>query len=236
MLRFRSQFLRCALIAAICTPLCAQASVESGIDAYSGGDYARAIHDLLPLAEKGNGDAEYYVGLMYADGQGVLKNDATALNWLLQAAGNANAKAQQKLADIYAFGKGVSENDAVAAYWRWRAAATAATNAKNNLNDSLKNADANKAQAGTPGKLKCATPSYAHDAEHFGDGGTVDVLVLVDESGKTRDASVLNSSDWPRLDQVARDTYNNCSFAAGKVDGKAVPGVLRLPYEWKLSK
>jgi TonB family protein len=236
MLRFRSQFLRCALVGAMCAPLFAHASVESGIDAYSGGDYALAMHVLLPLAEKGNGDAEYYVGVMYANGQGVLKNDATALNWLLQSAGTANVKAQQKLADIYAFGKGVAENDAIAAYWRWRAAATAVSNAKSNLNDSLKNADANTVQAGTPSKVKCATPTYARDAEHFGDGGTVDVMVLVDEGGKVRDASVLNSSDWPRLDQITRDTYNNCSFAAGKVDGKTVPGVLRLPYEWKLNK
>lgn len=240
MLMFRSQLLRCALLGAFCVPLCApllaSASVESGIDAYSGGDYARAIHDLQPLAEKGNGDAEYYVGLMYANGQGVLKNDATALNWLLQSAGNGNAKAQQKLADIYAYGKGVAENDAIAAYWRWRAAATTAQTAKNTLNDSMKNAEADKNRVGAPSKLKCATPAYAHDADHFGDGGTVDVLVLVDANSKVADAAVLNSSDWPRLDQAARDTYNNCSFAAGKVDGKTVPGVIRLPYEWKLSK
>jgi len=233
---FRSQFLRRALLGALCVPWLAFASVESGIDAYSGGDYARAIHDLQPLADKGNGDAEYYVGLMYANGQGVLKNDATALNWLVLAAGNANAKAQQKLADMYAFGKGVPENDTIAAYWRWRAAATLAATAKNNLNNSLKNAEADKNHAGMPSKLKCAAPAYVRDADHFGDGGTVDVLVLVDENSKVADAAVLNSSDWPRLDQVALDTYNKCSFSAGKVDGKTVPGVMRLPYEWKLSK
>jgi TonB family protein len=217
-------------------PLLASASVESGIDAYSGGDYARAIHELLPLAEKDNGDAEYYVGLMYANGQGVLKNDATALNWLVQAAGHTNAKAQLKLADIYTYGKGVPENDAIGAYWRWRAAATAASTAKSNLNDSLKNAEADKKNTGIPGKLKCATPQYAHDADNFGDGGTVDVLVLVDENSKVADAAVLNSSDWPRLDQIARDAYNNCSFTAAKADGKTVPGVIRLPYEWKVGK
>lgn len=237
MLSIRSQFLRGVMLCAVCLPAFANASVESGVDAYSGGDYARAIHDLQPLADKGNGEAQYYVGQMYANGQGVLKNEVTAVNWFLQAAGNGSAKAQTKLAEVYSFGKGVPEDDAIAAYWRWRAAATQVAAAKRNLNDSLKNAEAGKDKLAMPGAGKCAPPAYAHDAAHFGDGGTVDVLVLVDETGKAADTAVLNSSDWPLLDQAARDAFSKCPYTAakadGKADGKAVSGVLRMPYEWK---
>lgn len=237
MLSFRLQFSRWAVAIAVTAPALAFGGVETGIDAYSGGDYALAMHELQPLAEKGNADAEYYVGQMYENGQGVLKNEATALVWFLQSAGGGNAKAQLLLVDVYAFGRGVPENDAIAAYWRWRASTTLAATAKRDLNQSLKNVEADKKNASaTPGKIKCATPSYKHDVDHFGDGGTVDMLFLVDANGKSLDTVVLNSSDWPRLDQYAHDAYVNCTFSAAKVDGKDVPGVVRLPYEWKLAK
>ena len=79
----------------------------------------------------------------------------------------------------------------------------------------------------------CAAPTYTHDIEHFGDGGTVDLLFLVDADGKAQDVSVLNSSDWSRLDKVAREAFAVCTFVPGKIDGKPAPAVVRVPYVWK---
>ena len=229
----------CRLFSALAlsaTALSAWGSLEAGMDAYSGGDYALAMHEVLPLAEKGDAQAQYLVGQMLANGEGVPKNETAAAQWFLEAAGSGNAKAQLALADMYSLGKGVAEDDAIAAYWRWRAATTRATVARRTLSESLKKseADAGKAKRGeVPVMNHCAAPAYARDAEHFGDGGTVDLLFLVDADGKAQDVSVLNSSDWARLDRSARDAFAACTFVPGKIDGKPAPSVVRVPYVWK---
>ena len=62
--------------------------------AYNHGNYETAFRKLLPLAEHGNAEAQYYVGLMYSEGQGVPQDDAEAMNWCRKAAtqGDANAR------------------------------------------------------------------------------------------------------------------------------------------------
>ncbi len=236
MFSFNTQFYRASVAVALILPALAWGSLEAGTDAYNGGDYALAMHELLPLAEKGNGDAQYFVGQMYANGQSVPKNEETAAGWFLQSAGKGNANAQLTLGDMYAFGRGIEENDAISAYWHWRAAITFVATARRNLNSSLKNTEAAKAKTAgqaIPTVVKCTEPSYVHDVQHFGDGGTMDLLFLVDADGKALETSVLNSSDWLRLDQIARDAFSTCTFSPAKVDGKAVPGILRMPYVWK---
>jgi len=123
MFRFTTQFYRLslALILTVESSL-ACGSLEAGVDDYNGGEYALAMHELLPLAEKDNAEAQYYVGLMYANGQGELKNEITAAGWYLQSAGGGNVNAQLALGDMYAFGRGVAEDDAQAEVWSWRAA------------------------------------------------------------------------------------------------------------------
>ncbi|HSY26789.1 MAG TPA: TonB family protein [Burkholderiaceae bacterium] len=236
MFGFNTRFYRAVVAVILVVPTLAWATLEAGTDAYNGGDYALAMHELLPLAEKGNGDAQYFVGQMYANGQSVPKSEATAANWFLQSAGNGNANAQLTLGDMYAFGRGIEENDAIAAYWHWRAAITFVATARRNLNGSLKNSEAAKAKTAgqtPPSVVKCTPPSYVHDVQHFGEGSTMDLLFLVDADGKILDTSVLNSSDWARLDQIARDAFSSCTFSPARVDGKPVPGVMRMPYVWK---
>lgn len=234
MFRLPTWFYRLAAVVVLIAPALAWGNLEAGADAYNGGDYALALHELLPMAEKGNGDAQYIVGQMFANGQGVPKNEATAADWYLQSAGNGNANAQLALGDMYALGKGVVEDDAIAAYWRWRGAVTSLAIAKRKLNAGLKNADAAKDKGNAnPIAANCAAPTTARDASHFGEGGTVDLLVLVDADGKALETSILNSSDWPRLDQAARDAFNACAYAPAKADGKPVPGLVKMSYVWK---
>ena len=44
---------------------------QKGLAAYESGDYATALREWKPLAKQGNADAQYNLGLMYANGQGV---------------------------------------------------------------------------------------------------------------------------------------------------------------------
>ena len=47
----------------------AHADFQAGKDAYDRGDYETALNEWLPLAEKGEADAQYNLGKMYGEGK-----------------------------------------------------------------------------------------------------------------------------------------------------------------------
>jgi len=69
------------------------------------------------LAEQGNASAQYNLGLMYRNGEGVPENDVEAVRWWLLAAEQGDVSAQHNLGLMYRNGEGVPENDAEAARW-----------------------------------------------------------------------------------------------------------------------
>jgi len=66
------------------------ADFQEGMWAYSMKDYATAFRELKPLAEQGNPTAQYYVGAMYAFGNGVHKDYVFAHMWANIALANGN--------------------------------------------------------------------------------------------------------------------------------------------------
>ena len=64
----------------------AQAELQAVAAAYHRGDYQQALADFRQLAAQGNAVAEYNLGVMYNDGQGVPQNNAKALKWYRVAA------------------------------------------------------------------------------------------------------------------------------------------------------
>ena len=111
-----------ATFALFVNPLCAQDSAGDGLAAYRAGDYAKAIELWRPLAEKGDAEAQYRIGTLFAEGKGVQRNDETAVSWFRRAAEGGNAMAQYNLGASYAAGIGVAHDDAEAAKWFRRAA------------------------------------------------------------------------------------------------------------------
>ena len=59
---------------------------QKGLTAYESGDYATALREFEPLAEQGVADAQYNLGFMYDNGQGVRRNHKTAVKWYRLAA------------------------------------------------------------------------------------------------------------------------------------------------------
>ncbi len=53
----------------------ASAGFDEGWAAYQRGDYATALEEWLPLANSGNANAQYNLGIMYANGTGVAQDD-----------------------------------------------------------------------------------------------------------------------------------------------------------------
>ncbi len=49
----------------------AGADFQAGFAAHNRGDYATALREFRPLAEQGDVDAQFNLGLMYSKGQGV---------------------------------------------------------------------------------------------------------------------------------------------------------------------
>jgi TPR repeat protein len=58
------------------------ADYQKGLEAAQKGDYATALREWKPLAEQGYAAAQYNLGVMYRQGQGVPQDDKTAVKWL----------------------------------------------------------------------------------------------------------------------------------------------------------
>lgn len=93
------------------------ADFQAGLDAYQKGDYVGAVKEWRPLAEQGDPEAQYNIGLLYLDGKGVPQNPAEAVNWFRRAAEQDYEKAQHNLGAMYGSGQGV-KRDFIQAY-KW---------------------------------------------------------------------------------------------------------------------
>jgi hypothetical protein len=212
------------------------ADLDGGVDAFNGGDYARAIHELQPLAEKGNATAQRYLGAMYVDGLGVPQDEKTAAGWYISASTGGNTDAQIALGDLYANGRGVPPDPVLAAYWHWRASNQMVSTARRELNAESKHSAGALGKPGAGDSAKesgCSAPAYSADAAHFGKDSTVELLFLIDADGKTLENAVGASSAWPLLDNLARDAFAHCTFPPVLQNGKAVPALIKASYTWK---
>jgi len=104
---------------------------EDAVAAYQSGDYGAALKVWSRLAEQGDADAQFRLGVMYESGQGVLRSDAEAIKWYRKAAERDDAVAQFNLGIMYA--KGGSPNHAEAVLWYRRAADHGLAGAQFNL-------------------------------------------------------------------------------------------------------
>jgi hypothetical protein len=95
---------------------------QKGWGAYNLGAYTIALSKWTPIAELGNADAQYWLGVMYRDGIGVPQDDQTAVKWFTLAAEQGDAIAQTNLGMMYRDGIGVPQDDQAAVKW-WTLAA-----------------------------------------------------------------------------------------------------------------
>lgn len=105
---------------------------EDAAAALSRGDYATAMRLFRSLAEQGDAKAQFTIGLMYVNGQGVQRNDAEALRWYRLAADRDDARAQFNLGIMYRNGQGVPQDYVRAFMWFTLSAARGNQSAINN--------------------------------------------------------------------------------------------------------
>jgi uncharacterized protein len=106
---------------------------EDGQAAYDRGDYATALKLWRPLAEHGAVEAQYNLGVMYDNGQGVLKDYVSAMKWYRRAAALGDLQAQMILGWIFEIGHGVTADYGEALKWYRLAADHGDAQAQNNV-------------------------------------------------------------------------------------------------------
>jgi len=94
-----------------------QPDFDEGVAAIRNHDYATAIKIFKTLAEQGNTKAQFNLGVMYYQGQGVPKDYKEAARWFRKAAEQGNADAQSDLGVMYAKGRGVPKDYVTAYMW-----------------------------------------------------------------------------------------------------------------------
>ncbi len=97
-------------------------SFDDASSAYRNGDYATAYKAFKVLAEQGEPRAQFLLGFMCAEGEGVSQNYVQAAKWYRKAAEQGFAEAQYLLGDMYNKGQGVPKDSAEAVDWFRRAA------------------------------------------------------------------------------------------------------------------
>jgi TPR repeat protein len=78
--------------------------------------YAEALEELRPAARSGNADAEELIGVMYAMGLGVPRDDIRAFDWYLRSAMKGHPGAQSGVGWYYEVGRGMPAPDLIRAY------------------------------------------------------------------------------------------------------------------------
>lgn len=116
-----NKLLKRVLLAGVCFfALAGQSMADALSDAtrvYNTGDYEQAAKLYRPLAEKGNAEAQYVLGMMHRAGRGVPRDNKEASKWYQLAAEQGHPIAQFYLGWMYAHGKSVPQDYVKSYMW-----------------------------------------------------------------------------------------------------------------------
>ncbi|WP_417412998.1 tetratricopeptide repeat protein [Hoeflea sp.] len=93
----------------------AKAEIETGRVLMESHRFEEAMEEFLPAARSGNADAEELIGVMYAMGLGVERDDERAFEWYLRASMKGHPGAQSGIGWYFEVGRGTAV-DLVRAY------------------------------------------------------------------------------------------------------------------------
>jgi len=89
----------------------------AAVEAVRRGDFAEAYCLWRPLAEQGDAEAQFQLGWMYANGQGLRQNPVAAADWWERAAHAGHPDADLAIAQAYQKGRGRSKDTSEAVHW-----------------------------------------------------------------------------------------------------------------------
>jgi len=92
--------------------------LDQGSGAESQADYLHMpAKEVKQLAEQGDAEAQYFLGLRYFNGSGVPQNYAESIRWWRLAAENGDGRSLYYLGKVYNMGRGVPRDDQAAISW-----------------------------------------------------------------------------------------------------------------------
>ena len=105
------------IIAILCMiPFTTFAEIENARDLMEASKFEEAMQELLPAARSGNAEAEELIGIMYALGLGVERDDIRAFEWYLRSSLKGHPGAQSGIGWYYEIGRGLPAPDLIRAY------------------------------------------------------------------------------------------------------------------------
>ena len=117
----------------------ASAEIEGARLLMEEGRFHEAMEALRPAANSGNADAEELIGIMYAMGLGVERDDRRAFEWYMRSSMKGHPGAQSGVGWYYELGRGLPAPDLVRAYlWYTLSAIGGDPDAKISLEELVK--------------------------------------------------------------------------------------------------
>lgn len=107
--------------------------LEQGLKALEKKDFKQSAAFFEQAANKGNSEAQYWLGVLFYEGEGVYMNKETAVMWFRKAAEQGSAHAQFNLGCCYNYGFGLKKDLSQAVYWFRKAAEQGEADAEFNL-------------------------------------------------------------------------------------------------------
>jgi TPR repeat protein len=92
-------------------------NTHTGLMAFKSKDYRRAYQAWKAAADAGQAEAQFDLGVLYAQGLGVSRDLNVAANWYRKSANQGNAEAAFALGQMYSRGWGIPRDDADAIRW-----------------------------------------------------------------------------------------------------------------------
>jgi hypothetical protein len=202
---------------------------EDATKAYYRGDYETAYRLIKPLAEQGLPEAQFNLGLMYENGQGVPQDYAEALKWYRKAAEQGNAKA------VKWYRKAAEQGNAKAVKWYRKAAEQGNAEAQFNLGlmyDKRQGVPQNYAEA-VKWYRKAAEQGFAEAQTNLG-------IMYFTGQGVPKDYVLaymwfhLATSRYPASEKAKRERAElSRDIAASKMTPAQIAEAQRLVLEWK---
>jgi len=93
------------------------ADTAAGLTAFKNKDYQGAYREWKAAADAGHAEAQFDLGVLYAEGLGVRRDLSEAAAWYRKSAEQGNAEAEYALGQMYSRGWGVPKDEADAIRW-----------------------------------------------------------------------------------------------------------------------
>lgn len=218
------KFLFFALFVFSNTPVLAD-DFSDGVALYEQEDYVAAAAAFKKAADKGKVEAQFNLGLMYLNGEGVAQDYVQARSLFEQAAQQDNVRAQVNLARMYAKGKGVVPNYGKAVYWFKKAAALGYADAQYSLGVLYVTGN------GVPRDYRQAYDLFLQAAEQNNAGAQYQ-LGLMYFKGRAVAVDMVEAMKWFILAGDYEDAVSYRRYAESKMSKEKIAEAKALAAEW----